>query len=219
MRGCFQAVETTTFQCNRCSHELRKPTKAFCQSVNVYMQETGHYSLHELLQPRCEVVCTTDSLCPNPDHQFPPKEEIQAIHSECEQRTVYSGQFDQMLVLFNSPQDMEAPTVDLPRILAANDQRALFPDLLPDALYGLAGIIVHENGHYYSYRHHQDARGQWTWLEFDDSVVTPHLGSSIYLGPRIALYQRLSEVEARSDSRWAQPEEDVLGHNPESSFM
>ncbi len=46
-------------------------------------------------------------------------------------------------------------------------------------------------------------------MKFDDSKVTPHHGSE-YLGPRLALYQRISD----KDPRWAKeaisPDVDAL---------
>ena len=207
MRGTFRLVETTTFHCNHCSRELRTATKSFCQSVSVGIEDDGHYSLQQLLQARCEVVNTTGSLCPQ--HQFAATEATPRIHSHCKQVTYYGGEIDQLILLFNSPLDMNKPTVTLPRILRAKNHTALFPELVPDALYGLAGVIVHEVGHYYAFRHHQTGFSDWPWMKFDDSKVTPHHGSE-YLGPRLALYQRISD----KDPRWAKeaisPDVDAL---------
>ena len=83
------------------------------------------------------------------------------------------------------------------------------PELDPDAVYELAGVIVHilsekkkkkkkkqeeECDHYVAYRY--EDRGVvmgLSWLKYNDGKVTEHRGPSEYLGARIALYQRLSK--------------------------
>ena len=225
MRGSFKLVETTTFKCKGkdCQRILRNPTRTLCQSVSLFMEKAERYSLRQLLHPRCEDVELIDEDCLCPDHVQPSKTlKKQTQCTPCEIRNTYNGNPDQLLFLFNSPDKLvEKPTVELPQNLASDDFRGLLPEIDPDAVYELAGVIVHvlrektnviehvlrgkkkkqeeeeeEEGcdHYVAYRYedHGNAVGR-SWLKYDDGIVTEHEGPSEYLGARIALYQRLSK--------------------------
>jgi hypothetical protein len=206
MRGSFKLLETTTFKCKGkdCERVLRNPTGTLCQSVNLFMEKAEHYSLRQLLHPRCEDMELIDEDCLCPDHVHL-SSTLGKKCTTCEMRNTYNGNPDQLIILFNSPSTLvEKPTVELPQHLASDDFRGLLPEIDPDAVYELAGVIVHvlrektnvikREGcdHYVAYRYedHGVVVGR-SWLKYDDGIVTEHKRPSEYLGARIALYQRL----------------------------
>lgn len=200
---------------------MRNPTRTLCLSVNLFMEKAERYALRQLLHPRCEDLELIDEDCLCPDHVQESKT-LKKQCTPCEMRNTYNGNPDQLIILFNSPDTLvEKPTVELPQNLASDDFRGLLPEIDPDAVYELAGVIVHvlrekknviehvlreekkkkkqeeeEEGcdHYVAYRYedHGVAVGR-SWLKYDDGKVTEHEGPSEYLGARIALYQRLSK--------------------------
>lgn len=206
MRGSFKLLETSTFKCKGkdCQRILRNPTRTLCQSVNLFMEKAERYSLRQLLHARCEDLELTDQDCLCSEHvQLSTRLEKQALCTPCESRTTFNGNPDQVIFLFNSPRTLvQKPLVELPQNLASDDFRGLLPKLDPDAVYELAGVIVHILSkkkkqkkmcdHYVAYRYedHGVVVGR-SWLKYDDGIVTEHKGPSEYLGARIALYQRL----------------------------
>ena len=205
MRASFKLLETSTFKCKGkdCQQVLRNPTRFLCQSVNLFMEKAERYSLRELLHARCEDLELTDAECLFSEHvQISTTLEKQALCTPCESRTTFNGNPDQVIFLFNSPRTLvRKPLVELPQNLASDDFRGLLPELDPDAVYELAGVIVHilsekkqkkeRCDQNVAYRY--DDHGARSWLKYDDGKVTEHEGPSEYLGARIALYQRLSK--------------------------